>query len=375
MKLRIFLIITMLGVFAFSGMAFGAGPNTPGAVYTMTNSEMGNSILVFDRTVDGMLGEAVSYATGGTGTGGGLGNQGALVLSRNGRWLFTVNAASNDISVFAVEPTGLRFVDIIGSGGVMPISLTVDKNLLYVLNAGGSAGAEDNISGFIVAQDGTLLPLPGSTRQLSAASTDPAQIAFTPDSNVLVVTEKATNNILTYTVGPDGYATGPNIYFSAGTTPFGFAFGKRGQLFVSEAFGGAPGASAVSSYIVHPDGVLELVSPSVGTTQTAACWVVVTKGGRFAYDTNAGSGSVSGFRIGFDGAITLLDADGRTGVTGDGTAPLDMALSTNGKYLYTLNSGDSTIGAFLVDGKGGLTLIEADAAAGLPAGANGLAAQ
>jgi 6-phosphogluconolactonase (cycloisomerase 2 family) len=375
MRHNILFIITMVAVFALSGMVYGADSNTTGAVYTMTNAPEGNSILVFDRTADGMLIEAGSYATGGTGTGGGLGNQGAVVLSQNDRWLFTVNAASNDISVFAVEPEGLRLVDREDSGGLMPISLTVDRNLLYVLNAGGSVGDADNISGFTVAEDGTLLPLEGSARPLSAASTAPAQIEFTPVGNVLVVTEKATNNILTYTVVNDGYATGPNVYASAGTTPFGFAFGKRGQLFVSEAFGGAPNASAVSSYVVDRDGNLEIVSPSVSTNQTAACWLVVTKGGRFAYDTNAGSGSISGFSIGFDGAITLLDADGRTGVTGDGTVPLDMALSVNGQYLYTLNGGNETISAFRVDGKGGLTLIAADAAVGLPDGSNGLAAR
>jgi len=375
MRLRIFLVLTLLTVFVLAGSAFGANGKTPGAVYTMTNSPMGNSILVFDRSADGTLSAAGSYATGGTGTGGGLGNQGAVVLSQDDRWLFTVNAGSNDISVFAVKPAGLHLVDVVSSGGLRPISLTVDRDLLYVLNAGGSVGDADNISGFIVSPNGTLSPLADSTRPLSAASTGPAQIGFTPDGRVLVVTEKATNNILTYTVGRDGYATGPNVYASSGQTPFGFGFGKRNQLFVSEAFGGAPGASAVSSYIAHHDGTLELVSPSVATNQTAACWVIVSKGGRFAYDTNAGSGSISGFSIDFDGTIMLLDADGRTGVTGDGTGPLDMAMSTNGRYLYTLNGGNSTIGAFRVGGKGGLKLIAADAASGLPASANGLAAR
>jgi 6-phosphogluconolactonase len=370
MRLKIFLVLTLLTVLALSGTAPGVQENTTGTVYTMTNSAM-NSILAFDRTKDGMLLGAVSYPTGGMGTGGGLGNQSAVVLSQDNRLLFTVNAGSNDISVFAVGPGGLTLVDIINSGGMMPISLTVDRDLLYVLNAGG----DGNIAGFIVAHDGTLSQLPGSMRPLSGASTGPAQIGFTPDGNVLVVTEKATNNILTYAVDPDGYATGPNVYMSSGMTPFGFGFGRRGQLFVSEAFGGAPDASAVSSYVVYPNGDLEIVSPSVSTNQTAACWIAVTKGGRFAYDTNAGSGSLSGFRIGPDGAISLLDADGRTGVTGDGTTPLDMAFSINGRFLYTLNGGDKTISAFHVDGKGNLTLITADAASGLPDASNGLAAR
>lgn len=374
MKVKIVLAITLLTVFALSGMALGWGNHHTGAVYTMTNSASGNSILVFKRSWNGRLTEAGSYATGGMGSGDGLGNQGAVVLSKNNRWLFAVNAGSNDISVFAVKRRGLKLVDKIDSGGLRPISLTVDRRILYVLNAGGSVGAEDNITGFKISRKGTLSPLPGSTRPLSADSTAPAQIAFSNDGEVIVVTEKATNNILVYTVEGCGYVDGPTVYASVGMTPFGFAFGRGSQLFVSEAFGGAPDASAVSSYSMSSDGDLEVVSPSVATNQTAACWVVVTKDGRFAYDTNAGSGSISGFRIDNDASISLFDADGRTGVTGDGSGPLDMALSSNGKYLYSLNGGNNTISAFRVTGKGALITIDVEAAV-IPAGANGLAAR
>jgi 6-phosphogluconolactonase len=374
MRLKIFLLVMVLALLAFSGMASGMDDHSAGAVYTMTNSAMGNSVLVFKRTADGRLMEDGSYATGGLGSGNGLGNQGAVVLSKNNRWLFVVNAGSNDISVFAVRHRGLMLVDRIDSGGLRPISLAVDRRILYVLNAGGIVGDADNISGFRISRNGTLSPLPGSTRPLSADSTGPAQIAFSSDGEAIVVTEKATNNILVYTVEGCGYVDGPKVYASEGMTPFGFAFGKRSRLFVSEAFGGASDASAVSSYVVTPEGDLEVVSPSVATNQTAACWVVVSKDGKFAYDTNAGSGSISGFRIGHDGSITLLDADGRTGVTGNGSGPLDMAFSSNGRYLYSLNGGNNTISAFRVKGGGGLITID-EAAAVVPAGANGLAAR
>ncbi len=375
MKLRTLLTALVLVVLTLTGTAYGShGRARVGAVYTMTNSAMGNSVLVFDRTADGRLFPAGSYETGGLGSGDGLGNQGAVVLSRNHRWLFVVNAGSNDISVFAVKRRGLKLIDRIDSGGLRPISLTVDRKLLYVLNAGGAVGDADNITGFKIGRYGRLSPLPGSTRPLSADSTGPAQIEFSPHGDVLIVTEKATNNILLYTVERDGYAEGPTVYASEGMTPFGFAFGRRDQLFVTEAFGGAPDASAVSSYVVTRNGELEVVSPSVPTNQTAACWLVVTKNGRFAYETNAGSGSVSGFRIRHDGSITLLDADGRTGVTGDGSGPLDMALSRNGRYLYTLNGGNDTISAFWVTVRGQLIPIAIDAAS-ITTGSNGLAAR
>ena len=358
-------IALVLALAALGITAAGAMANSPRAVYTLTNDPAGNAVQVFKRSGHGSLSPAGEFATGGTGTGAGLGNQGALVL--DGRRLFAVNPGSDSISSFKVRGHRLELIDSDPSGGDLPISLTVDDGLLYVLNAGGAG----EITGHTISRHGALAPLVGSTRPLSGVSVDPAQVSFDPSGDTLAVTEKATNLIDTYEVNGDtGLASGPNSQASAGATPFGFAFDRRGHLIVSEAFGGAADQSAVSSYAVD-DGVIDPISPSVGTTETAACWIVVTKNGRFAYTTNTGSGSISGYRVRQGGALTLLDADGRTGLTGPG--PIDMALTRSSRFLYSLNSGDGTISGFRVRADGGLAPI--DGAGGLPLAATGLAAR
>jgi len=97
----------------------------------------------------------------------------------------------------------------------------------------------------------------------------------------------------------------------------------------------------------------------------------VTRNGRYAYTTNTGSGSISGYRIMPDGTLTLLDPDGRTALTGDGSTPIDLALSLD-NVLYALESGDDEISAFRVQFDGSLTPLGSVAA---PATANGLAAR
>ena len=344
-----------------------------GAVYTMTNDASGNAVIMFRRTERGRLVRGGTFLTEGLGSGDGLGNQGALVLDAENRWLFVVNPGSDDVSVFRVEPDGLTFVDREPSGGQRPISVTVDRNLLYVLNAGGAVGGNDTITGLVVGPDGTLSSLAGSSRSLSADITGPAQVSFSPDGRFLTVTEKATNQIDTWRVGQNGLASDHVVNLSEGATPFGFAFGRRDQLFVSEAAGGASDASSMSSYVLEGDGTLQVVNSAVPTTETAACWVVVSSDGRFAYTTNAGSGSVSGYRIAFDGTITLLDSKGVTGKTGKGSGPIDMVLSNDGRYLFTLNGGNNTIGAFKVHVDGNLSRLPG--VRGIPSGANGLAAR
>jgi 6-phosphogluconolactonase len=344
-----------------------ASGGNAGAVYVSTNSPAGNEVLVFQRAGDGSLGAPRAFVTGGLGTGGGLGNQGAVVLSHDGRRLFVVNASSNEVSVFAVRPGTLELLDRIGSGGTRPISIAVHGRLVYILNAGGTG----NISGFALDHHDDLRPLASSARPLSSASADAAQVAFSPDGRLLVVTEKATSVISTYTVGADGLATGPNVQPSVGATPFGFAFSRKGTLVVSEAFGGALDASALSSYQASPAGALTAISPSVGTMETAACWVVITGNGRFAYTSNTGSGTISGYGLSGTGELTLLDPDGVTATTMAG--PIDLALTSNDRFLYSLDGSAGTISAFRVEADGGLT--PAPGASGLPAGANGLAAR
>lgn len=336
-----------------------------GAVYTMTNDGAGNSVVMFRRFGDGSLARAGEFRTGGLGSGGGLGNQGSLALSDSERWLFAVNAGSSELSVFAVRNDGLELTDKHHSGGVQPISVTSHGDVVYVLNE-----ASGSISGFRVSARGKLSPIPGSMRPLGIAGADPAQIGFHPSGRVLLVTVKNTNQILTFRVDHNGMASPAQVHPSAGMTPFGFEFGKRGQVVISEAAGGVANASSASSYEVMLDGRLRRISAAVPAGGTAACWVTVTRDGRFAFTSNSPSDSISTFRIGFDGSLRLAG----TMAAGAGTRPLDSALSNNSRYLYVLNSGNGTLSGFRVEEDGGLVKLQL-APHSLPGSANGLAAR
>lgn len=373
MKRKAFLETAALLLALVPGSLWAASPAQHGeAVYTMDNAPGGNHILAFERASDGSLIPDGRFPTGGTGTGTGLGNQGSLLLTRDGRWLVACNAGSDEITLFSVTERGLVIKDKVSSGGRRPISLTLHRNLLYVLNAGGAAGAADNITGFFFAY-GRLSHCEGSTRPLSATNVGPAQISFTRDGEALVVTEKATGLIGTYTVGDDGLVDGYKTTPSPSPTPFGFAVGRENRIFVSQANGGAPNGSSVSSFSVSEDGSLQVITPSSPTHETAACWVALTPSERFAYTTNTGSGTISGYSVSRSGSLNLLQANGISASTGTGSNPIDLAFTRNGQYLHTLNSGNGTISSFRVHADGSLQPVSVQGA--LPAGANGLAAR
>jgi 6-phosphogluconolactonase len=329
------------------------------AVYTITNAATGNSVAAFSRGADGALRSQATYATGGNGTGSNLGSQGAVALSADGKLLFAVNAGSDSVSEFAVRDDGLKLLSTFSSNGALPTSLTIHKNLLYVLDA----GAAGSITGYKIEGKGRVELLAGSTQPLVGSG--PAQVAFSPNGSELVVTEKTTSTLDTFQVGPHGYAQPGVSSPSSGGTPFGFQFDSLGRAFVSEAAGSA------SSYSVDASGA-HTISGAVVTHQAAPCWLVITPNGRWAYTANAGAGTISGFSIAEDGSIALLDASGATGSFGAGSHPLDEAVSSDGRYLYVLVDGHHTIGGFRINADGSLTPLGEVGV--LPAGAVGLAA-
>jgi len=359
---------------------FGArGPKNfhAGAVYVLTNQTT-NSVAVFRHNARGMLTAAGEFSTGGAGdptpqppdpVTDPLASQGALIMSRGNQYLYAVNAGSNQISVLRIRKNSLDIVDLVDSGGVRPISLALHDDLLYVLNEGGTP----NITGFTIEDDGTLTPLAGSTRPLiGGVAADPAQIGFSHDGALLVVTEKAGNRLNTYTIDDDGLPSPPIDNPSNGMTPFGFAFNNADTLVVSEAFGGAANQSAASSYEAADNGSLNVISGSVANSQTASCWVVIPNNGKSAFVSNTGSGTISSYRINpGDGSLTLLNATAAD--TGMGSAPIDMDLSVNSRLLFVLLGGSQSVASFRVWRNGNLTLI--DTAGGLPLGAQGIAAK
>lgn len=337
-----------------------------GKVFTSSNATAGNELLVYDTDRGGALRLATRLATQGIGSGGGLGNQGAVTLSQDGRHLFVVNAGSNTVSTFRVRRNGLHLTSVVDAGGQRPVSVAEHDGLVVVLSAGGAS----NIAGFRN-RHGVLEAVAGATQPLSASGgTAPAQVSFGEDGRVLIVTEKATNKISTYRVKRDGGIEAPRITASSGMTPFGFAVDRRGTVLVSEAFGGAAGASALSSYVFSHDNAVQpqLVSASVPSGQAAACWVVVTPNGRYAYVTNTGSDNISSYTVGRNGQAALGQAIATTTDAG----PIDAAIAPRGHTLFVLNGGGRSIQSFGIGRDGQLQ------AQGriddLPVGANGLAA-
>ena len=319
-----------------------------GGVFVSTNGLNGNAIVAFARAADGSLTPTGTYSTGGTGIGGvgdPLASQFAVALSPDAKFLVVVNAGSNDVSSFAVSGGSLTLVDRASSSGMRPVSVAVSKDYVYALNT-----LSNTIGVLAIGSDGSLTALPAKTKALPAGASGAAEVRLSPNGQLLVVSERVSNRLETFTVGDDGSLGDGVVTHDAGTTPFGFDFTTRGQIIVSEAASGS-----ASSYNVNRDGTLAVASAAATTLQRAPCWLIVNNAGRFAYTANAGSATITGFAIAASGTLSLLTSTGVSGDLGTGAQPLDLDMSRNGNFLYVMKNGTGTIGGFAVAGDGSLT--------------------
>lgn len=364
-------------------------PARPGVVFSMTNNMISNSITAFERSPDGTLTERESVPTGGQGTGGPEDSANGLILANvNGetsptntkgapKFLLALNGGSNSITVLRNDPEGLQVVDTENSQGTRPISITVNRGVAYVLNAGSfmcsDLGPRPNVSGFTFDGNGQLTPIPGSTRPLSGIpNSGCTQVAFDKTGQVLIVDEQQADVITTYTRRADGTLSGPQPQQTTGNGPFGLTFTQRNQLLTTENFGAAPGQGGLASYeIDERTGTLTALSPTVRNGQSDTCWVAITDDNRFAYTSSFGDdGGISSYRVRPDGSLELLDPQAET--VGSGSS--DVALSGDSRFLYVKNSFQGTVTTFRIEDDGSLTRLDSDPD-GQGFGSIGIAAQ
>ena len=81
---------------------------TVGHLYVDDNTPGTNTIGAFDRHADGSLNPVAGspFAMGGAGTGSGLPSQGAIQIASAGRFVISVDAGSNQISVLRITRGG-----------------------------------------------------------------------------------------------------------------------------------------------------------------------------------------------------------------------------------------------------------------------------
>ena len=393
LAMAIVIVVTMAapGGLAAAGRRNGqaSGRSVAGWVYIDADSAEPNTNAVlaipYSKTGIPLTTQSRQFPTGGTGTpyitplpdavGTATGDH-QVLLSTNKRLLFAVNQGSNSIAVFHVNShTGaLTALKDFYSDGLSPVALGYAHGVLVVANHGiiapfnplGSSppGPSDLVS-FAVSASGGLSEI---------ATTAPApdgllDATIAPDGSEIVTTgffPEIVPGAKFPTFGPQlirsvSLANGGDLkQLQAFSFPSSFTSGLKLPAFIPPvlyplpfgvAFNPTPGspyvyvnaavAGKLTVYNYRNPSHLTLVSSTgnlgPGGSPTAACWIVISKNGKFLYDSNSVTQNISVFALSNGGATATLLEQVPLKSTGTNDA---LSLDPSGNWLYVIGEHD-----------------------------------
>ncbi|KAH9945452.1 uncharacterized protein BXZ73DRAFT_38765, partial [Epithele typhae] len=336
----------------------------------LTNEPDENQIIAASINADGTLNMDRAVAAGGRGSHGKadgpdpLFSQGSIKASKKGQVLGVVNAGSNTVSLFNIdpkEPTNLTPLgDPVSSEGEFPISLAFhpDGTKFCVLNGGLVNGVncykiDKKLGPFAIVNGLRLLTdqIKQTTPPAGPANTA-SQVVFSEDGKQLIVSVKGTppndpGFFAVWGVNGDGSLTAD---FQK------VAPGKGGLLPFSMTV--IPGKNAI---LATDAGIgfdvlnLNLNDKSKNTAnkiggQVATCWSTFSKATGNFYLTDIGTSTVTEVNVdkNLKGSIVAQHP------LGPGSATIDLDIATvNGRdFLYVLAANTTSVDVLSIDSPG-----------------------
>jgi 6-phosphogluconolactonase len=272
----------------------------------------------------------------------------AVAVSPNGLFLFVANQTSSNISVLSIDQTtGALLAEVSGSpfsqlSAVSPTTIAVNPpgNLLFVTNSNGSPGT---LSVFIIDSIGSLTPVAGSPFQVGL---NPQALALNATGTVVYVANKGSNSISTFSVDQNTGALAPIAApFSTGTAPSSVAVGPGGQfLYVANSGAGTirwVPIDAVTGALISGGSNVAVANPQ---------FIRIDPTERTLYATDSTSNLVSFFstdsvtgQLTLAGTRAMKDSPGALAFV-SGTS----AVTPTPTFTYVANAGDDTVSAFAI---------------------------
>ncbi len=329
-------------------------------VYT-NNDRPTNRVSGFSVASDGTLTPLAGspFTTGGSG-GAGLYASNRIGVAIVGNFLFASNAVSNDVSVFAIDPSTGALTLVAGSpfptGGSsgfpsgLAVASTPDGRFLMAANSGSS-----KITVFSIASTGALTPVAGSP--FFTLST-PDGIKVSPDGKFLAVAEYLANLVEMFSIAASGALTSLGGFAGGGGSQSGQLAGvdidcSTGFLYGAEA---NPGNTIVDAYSIASNGTLTPLTgspfiPGVGDNSNV---VLLSSDDKTLFVSNQFSHTITVFSVASDGSLSPVPGSPFP-MNGGAITPTAMATSQDGTLLYVADYSIGAVSVFSVASTGVLT--------------------
>ena len=288
------------------------------------------------------------------------------------RRLYAANEAENDaatLTSFAMDPgTGaLHEINRVTSAGAGPcyVSLNSTGSIAFVANYAGSS-----IATYRVRPDGSLSepverisfkdPKFGRRGPVAARQDvpHPHSVHLSPDGRFLLVSDLGSDAISVFAVDPAAARLGPPALFRSerrGCGPRHIAFHPSGRWIYSineldstiDQF-----LWTTTSSRSNPQGILvdtgrfvKTIAPGFPAAKNTAAEVAISSDGNYLYASNRGEDTLVVFSIGGDGALKFIQR-----IPCGGKTPRHFALDPSERWLLCGNQDSATVTVFRRDG-------------------------
>jgi len=279
-----------------------------------------------------------------------------------------VEDASATVTSFHMDPAtgGLTEINQITSGGAGPcyVSLDAGGDMAFVANYAGSS-----VATYRVLPDGGLSsPVerldykdsrfghrgPNSARQ---DVPHPHSVHLSPDNRFLLVSDLGSDEISIFQV-ENGGKLGPPALFSngrPGSGPRHIVFHPNGRWVYSIneldstidrfLWTSTSSRSAPQGLLINTGEVIKTIAPGFPVAKNTAAELAVSSDGNFLYASNRGEDTLVVYAIADEGPLTLLQR-----IPCGGRTPRQFALDPTGRWLLCGNQDSATVTAFRRDG-------------------------
>jgi 6-phosphogluconolactonase len=288
------------------------------------------------------------------------------------RFLYSLNAfnaTTSAATTFSIDPaTGaLKQLGQTPVGSDDPICLSIDTTG----HAAFVANYDSSVTSFHVEPNGTLSPPvdhidfkdskkfgalgPNSAHQ---DAPHPHSVTISPDNRFLLVSDLGTDQISVFLIDPDtGHLSGQKLFTNnrPGSGPRHIIFHPNGRwvygineldstidryLWTATRFSDTPQGMLVST-----NEPIKIIAPDFPVAKNAAAEIAISSDGNYLYASNRGEDSLVVFSIsGKDGRLTLLQS-----ISSGGKTPGHFTLSPTGQWLLCANQSSATVTVFRRD--------------------------
>lgn len=295
-------------------------------------------------------------------------NPSFLALDPTGHFLYAVNevgdfggAQSGAVSAFAIDrKTGkLAFLNEVPSRGAGPCHLSLDKSGKYVLVAnydGGSVAVFPILPGGRLGASTAFVQHRGHGPNAERQEAPHAhEIQPTPDNRFAIVADLGLDQLLVYRFDAAKGSLEPNappfalVEPGAGVRHFVFHPGGKHVFALNEMGGSITGFSFDSAKGVLRSQQLISTLPQNFKSKNESAEIAVSSDGRFLYASNRGPDDIAVFAIDSQSGILKLVEH----VPTKGKMPRNFVIDPSGHYLLVANQDSNNIVVFRIDRKTG----------------------